>query len=297
MILVAGGTGTLGTRLVARLTSRGAKVRVLTRDPARVAETIPPDIDVAVGDVRHPEVLSSAMTGVDTVISAVQGFAGSPAQSPASVDRDGNRNLMEAAAATSAAFVLMSVVGASKEHPIELFRMKHAAEERLRATLDRWTIVRSTAFLETWVAVLQQTARGSGRPLVFGRGINPINFVSAVDVAALVERLLVDESGRRGMFEIGGPADMSFDEMARAVQNAAGTTGRPRHVPRGMLRTMSVIMKGVKPELARQAQAALVMDTRDMTFDASPIRAAFPDLPTTSLADVLSAGETMDATP
>ena len=37
MILVVGGTGTLGTRLVRRLSDRGQSVRVLTRDPARAA--------------------------------------------------------------------------------------------------------------------------------------------------------------------------------------------------------------------------------------------------------------------
>ena len=35
MIVVAGGTGTLGTRLVPRLAEAGLEVRVLTRDPAR----------------------------------------------------------------------------------------------------------------------------------------------------------------------------------------------------------------------------------------------------------------------
>ena len=37
MIVVAGGTGTLGTRLIPRLASQGLAVRVLTRDPARAA--------------------------------------------------------------------------------------------------------------------------------------------------------------------------------------------------------------------------------------------------------------------
>ena len=84
--------------------------------------------------------------------------------------------------------------------------MKYAAEQHLRASGVPWTIVRATAFLETWTALLEQTASCSGRPLVFGRGDNPINFVSVDDVAALVERVVVDPSTRGQVFEIGGPA-------------------------------------------------------------------------------------------
>jgi len=42
-----------------------------------------------------------------------------------------------------------------------------------------------------------------------------------------------------------------------------------------------------KPALARQARAALVMDTLDMTFDPAPARREFPDLPTTDIRSAL----------
>src|ERR1700730_5885231 len=76
--------------------------------------------------------------------------------------RDGNRHLAEAAARAGAAMILMSVVGASSESPMELFRMKEAAEKHLRASGAPWTIVRSTAFLETWIDLMAQTADHPG---------------------------------------------------------------------------------------------------------------------------------------
>ena len=44
---------------------------------------------------------------------------------------------------------------------------------------------------------------------------------------------------------------------------------------------------GIKPALARQARAALAMDTLDMTFDHTPARQAFPDLPETDIRSAL----------
>jgi uncharacterized protein YbjT (DUF2867 family) len=66
---------------------------------------------------------------------------------------------------------------------MELFRMKWAAEQQLQASGVPWTIVRSSAFAETWIDLLRQSAGTSGRTQVFGRGDNPINFVWAQDVA------------------------------------------------------------------------------------------------------------------
>jgi NADH dehydrogenase len=41
--------------------------------------------------------------------------------------------------------------------------------------------------------------------LVFGRGDNPVNFVSVKDVAALVDHVVTDTSTRGSVYEIGGP--------------------------------------------------------------------------------------------
>ncbi len=288
MILIAGGSGVLGSELVRRLLTRGLSVRVLTRDPRRVPVRSGERLEVVVGDMRVQASLAAAVQGATTVVSAVHGFAGPGGVSPSSVDRDGNANLVTAAASTGAAIVLMSVVGASADSPMELFRMKHAAERCLLASGIPATIVRATAFIETWVALLRLTAARSGRPLIFGRGDNPINFVSAIDVAALVERAITDPSTRGRTLEIGGPEDLTLNELAAAVQRAAGRTKSPRNVRRAMLHIMAAAMRPIRPDLARQARAALVLDTTAMSFDASATRLAFPDLPTTTLADVLT---------
>lgn len=127
------------------------------------------------------------------VISAVHGFAGSPA----AVDRAGNEHLMDAAARAGAAFVLLSV-GASAQHPMELFRA--------HLTLN--------------------------------------------EVAAIIAQLT----------------------GCRSVQ----------HVPRSALRAMAIMTALVKPVLSRQARAALMMDTTDMSFDSAAARRAFPALPATA---------------
>jgi hypothetical protein len=54
-----------------------------------------------------------------------------------------------------------------------------------------------------------------------------------------------------------------------------------------MLRVMSVLARPVSPVSARQAQAAVVMNTTDMTVNLATIRDRFPTIPATTLDKVL----------
>lgn len=288
MILVAGGTGLLGSRVVKLLTDAGEQVRVVTRDPRRAVK-LPAGVQVVVGDVRRGT-LDAAVEGCDRVVSAVHGFAGPARTSPAAVDRDGNHNLIAAAKRAGVdRFVLLSIVGASPDHPMSLHRMKYAAEQELRESGLSAAIVRSTSFLETWIGIIGAKVDDGGPALVLGPGQNPINFVSVDDVAAFV-RLAVHADQRIGDgVSVGGPQNLGFADIAVHLLARKGRTDQPKHVPLSVLKAMSLLARPLRPGFARQAKAAVVMNTTDMSFAALPIRNLFPDIPTSTLADVTDA--------
>lgn len=281
MIVIAGGTGRLGTLLVGRFTARGLPVRVITRDPTRTARATSGLAEVVLGDVRDRATLTRAVEGATVVVSAMHGFPGTRDQNPTTIDRDGNINLADAAHATGADLVMMSVVGASADHPMELFRMKHAAEEHARGLGLPLTVIQATAYLELWVGILQQTASRSGRPIVFGGGNNPINFISVHDVAAIVDQALTDTFVRGRTLQVTGPQNATMNELAAAVQTAAGRTGAPRHLPCPALRVVANTLGRAQPALGRQLRAAVAMDQLDLTAEPS-------DLPETYLRPTIT---------
>lgn len=282
MIVVAGGTGMLGTLLVRRLVDRHVAVRVLTRELNRARHFGHLPVEIVRADVRDPGTLTAAVEGAETVVSAIHGFVGSGV-SPMSIDQTGNSSLIDAAAKVGASFVLMSVVGARRSSPFELFRAKYAAEEHMQSTAVEGTVVRATAFVETWAKIMDEASRDHGNMIVFGRGDNPINFVSVHDVAALLELVVMDHSLRGRVLEIGGPENATLRQIAALIQEVAHRPGRVRHVPRFALRTIATLMKHLKPELSRQANAAHIMDRILMTFESTEIRHALPALPTTDI--------------
>jgi len=285
MILIAGGTGTLGTQVVGLLRARGLEVRVLTRDPRHLQGDL---VEVVPGDVRDLRAVERAMKGAKTVISAIQGFSGSGGYSPRTVDQQGNSNLIQAARAGAAEhFILVSIHGAAPDHPMELLRMKYQAEQELRASPLAWTIIRPTAYIETWATLVGKPLLETGRTRIFGRGNNLINFVSVHDVARFVEFAVVDPTMRGELIEVGGPENLSMNQFARTFEAVSGKAGKESRVPLPMMRLMALLMRPVNPTLARQIQAGVVMDTHDMSFAPSDTDRRYPSIPLTRLTEVV----------
>jgi uncharacterized protein YbjT (DUF2867 family) len=293
MILVVGGTGTLGREIVRRLLEAGAAVRVLTRDTTR-ARGLPPTVEVAIGDLRDSASLSTAVRGCRVVVSAAHGFLGPGKPSPEAVDREGNRALVGAAVEAGVShFVLVSVQGAAADHPMSLFRAKHAAEEHLRASGLSFTIVRATAFMETWLNIISSMIETKGHAVVFGPGTNLVNFVSVRDVAATVALAAAAALPPNQTLEISGPENLGFVTLAEEILRARGSDEVVRHVPLAALRALSVLARPFAPGFARQTQAAVLMNTSDMKVPAeAALRARPAGVPTTRLSDLLAQART-----
>jgi NADH dehydrogenase len=231
------------------------------------------------GSVTDPSVAARALTGVDVVVSAVTGF---PSASPAKVDLEGTRVLAGAADRAGAELVLLSVAGASPDSQMGLFRAKYEAERVLSRADLAWTIIRPEAFADLWIDLLTTTAGRSHRPLVFGRGDNPIGWVAVRDVAALTVRAVETASLRRMTLTISGPQRLTLSELASRVMDVHGWPGTPRHVPTGALRLASIL----PGRAGRQAEAALAMDVMLPAVDDA--HQAVPHLPRTPVEALLA---------
>jgi len=204
---------------------------------------------------------------------------------PRDVDRDGNTALIEAAETHGVEqFIFISSLGASAKHPMELGRMKYFAEEKLQKSRLSWTILRPAPFTETFQAILCAPLLDKGRTFVFGRAVNPINFVSAYDVARFVELAITRSILKGAAIDIGGAENLSLIEFVDTFKAAIGVTGAVKNIPRLAMRFLSHIARPFNPTFARMVQAGVLMDTMDMTFNASPLIIRYPEIPLTTVA-------------
>jgi uncharacterized protein YbjT (DUF2867 family) len=109
------------------------------------------------------------------------------------------------------------------------------------------------------------------------QGQNPINFVSAADVAGHVDLAVADAAMRGASIDVGGPEDLTMSDLVAMFQKLTGARGKVSHVPLPMMR-MSVLMKALNPAMTGLIRAAVVMDTRGMTFAAGNGSTRFPSI-------------------
>lgn len=279
MILVTGGTGTLGPLLIRRLVEAGVPVRLLLRDGRKP----PSGVEAATVDLADQESVARAVTGVTSIVSAMTAFGGRRGATPRVVDGEGNRKLVRAAVASGVRrFVLVSIRGAAPDHPVDVYRMKYLAEQELRASGLEWTIVRPTVYMQTWGELLGAPVLQGGTTRVFGTGNNPINFISADDVARIIVATLNDASTVGAAIDLAGPGNLTMMDVVRVFERLSSRSARVQRVPVMALRLASALLPPFSATGARFARAGLAMATEPMTAEPVELNRRFPGLQLTT---------------
>ena len=276
MILIVGASGRLGSVVAQRLLAQGKPVRAMTRNPLSLAHLQQQGAEVVSGDLRNPASLLSACQGVEQVLMAAHALVGKGDNNPQTVDDAGNRQLVDAAKAAGVKhFIFVSVQGASPDSPLEFFRIKYRTEEYLRASGLSFTILRPGAFMDLWAQLIGRPIIEQGKTTIFGRGNNPINFVAVEDVAHFVCTVLDDPRAHNRVIEVGGPENLTMNQVAEIFERTSGRRAKKRHVPLPMMRVMSILMQPINPALSRQIRAGIYMDTSNLCYDMAETASTF----------------------
>lgn len=296
MIAIVGATGVLGGELTRQLLASGEPVVAITRDASRARDLASLGAEVRVADLVDHASLAPAIRGVDAVIAAAHGLLGRGRNASGSVDDAGHRALIDAAREQRVShFVYTSVVGASPSHPVSFWRTKYATERYLEASGLRHTILRPTAFMETHAHMLLGKSVLEGKPaVVFGSGAQPLNFVAASDVAAIAVMAMRESDGGSRIIEIGGPDNLTRNDVVALYGRVSGRQARARHVSTGALRVLSAVMRPFHEGLSGVMAASISFETIDQSFDPAETLRRFP-IRLTTLEDFVRAQATRHA--
>jgi uncharacterized protein YbjT (DUF2867 family) len=202
-IVIIGGTGLIGTRVVNNLRARGHDV---------VAASPSSGINTFTG-----EGLAEALKGAQVVVD----LANAPQWDDKAVlefFETAGRNLLAAETAAGVKHhVALSIVGADRLPASGYLRAKVAQENVIKASKVPFTIVRSTQFFEFVKGIAQSATEGQTVRLSPGM-MQPI---AADDVAAAVTDVAVAEP-LNGTIEIAGPEPIRMDEFVRQFLSATG---------------------------------------------------------------------------
>ena len=279
MILITGGSGTLGSIVTRRLLAAGESVRVMSRTPARAAPLRDAGADVVQGDLLDRESVVRACAGVQAVVAAAHSGLGRGRNASVHVDGAGHRRLIDIAKTSGVRHIVYTSVYhyGPPYHSVPFFRIKLEVEQHLKASGSSYTILRPTAFMEFHAhTLIGEPILTKGRVAWFGRGEQPRNFVAAQDVAQFVILALRDASLWGETVDLGGPENLTNMDVVRLYERQCGCRARVMRLPLSVARGLSVLARPVHPGLSQVMQAVVLGETTDQRFDARSLVARFP---------------------
>ncbi len=251
MILVTGGTGYVGSRMVQKLVETGKPVRVLARDPDAARAKLPAGVEAVRGDVTEPDTLPAALAGVDTVIHLVAIIRETGGRTFEEINYRGSVNMVEAAKAAGVRrYLQMSALGATPDPNFPYHDTKYRAEEKVRASGMDWTIFRPSIIYgpgDQFFRTLYGLARIPGPfPLPDG-GVAKFQPVWLWDVVDAFVYSLDKPETTGETYEIGGPQVMSYKEMVGIMMDATGTRRPMLPLPIPLIQPIAFLFDKVLP--------------------------------------------------
>ena len=204
-VVVIGGTGLIGSKVVAKLTDHGHEV---------IAAAPNTGVNTLTGE-GLAEALANAQVVID--VSNSPSFDDEPAMD---FFTTATRNVLRAAETAGVShLVALSVVGTDRLQDSGYFRAKAAQEQLITEGAIPFSIVRATQFFE-FVRGIADLATDGDTVRVSSAQIQPM---AADDVATAVARTAVGEPVG-GILEVGGPARYQLDDLVRARLRAQDDT-------------------------------------------------------------------------
>ena len=229
-VVIFGGTGFLGLRIVERLATDGATVRVAVRHPDQARSILRAaglhDVTVFGADVRDPASVAAALDGTDAVVNAVSAYVEKSGVTFEAIHVQGAETLARGSVAADIARVVhVSGIGADPDSESPYIRARGRGERSVRQAFPGATIVRPGAMFGPGDALFGTLADLAGRLLVLpliGGGSTRLQPVFVQDVAEAVVRILADPGTAGRVYELVGPRVYTLRDLVEFTLRILG---------------------------------------------------------------------------
>ena len=251
LVLVTGATGFLGRRVVRELQDRHHQVRCLVHTPGR--ERLFPDrsVEIHYGSVSDPAALADAFYDVEVVVHLVGIIRQRKRLTYDQINRQGVANVVEAAKGTRLKhFIQVSAIGADNSPAYPFLYSKWRGEQEVIGGGVPYTIIRPSIIFgrgDEFLNALAGLVRIAPVMPVVGSGRNRFQPISVGDVARCIV-IAVDRQDLKGkIIEIGGPEQLSYNEIISVVVKTLGKKRLRVHIPVWLMYLATLVMEKVQP--------------------------------------------------
>ncbi len=221
MYAVLGVTGNTGSAALERLLAKGAKVRAIVRDPARVAGLSGRGVEIAKADVDDTTALTAALRGVDGAYVLVPPPYGAP-DFMGTIRKTATSIADAVAAAGVPHIVALSSVGAHMPSGNGAIGSLTLFERLLAEKGLARTILRPAYFMQNWGNVAGLAKEQGILPSMLQPVTKAQPMVSTADIGHLAADLLTEPVTGARVVNLAGPQDYSPADVAAALSTLFG---------------------------------------------------------------------------
>ena len=251
-IVVVGATGFVGRHAVPHLERAGYAVRAVSRDGARRPDWGPAVTPMA-ADVETGAGLDDAVRGADAVVHlvAVPREAGGHSFEEVNV-RGVERVLTAMRSGGVTRIVYLSAMGVTDDPALRFLSSKWRGERLVRESEMDWVALRPSLLFgpgDGFFNLIKVTLTwwSPGVVAIPGDGTTRFQPLAVDDLAYAVERSLADPDRRRTVYELGGPAFLTYTEIVDAVMRATGKRRLKLRMPMPLIRFITAVTDRVLP--------------------------------------------------
>jgi len=270
VILVTGGTGFVGPKVVHALREQDRPVRCLVRKPSTAESLAAWRCELLQGDVTDAASLRRAVQGCEVVVHLVAVRQGPPEKFQ-HVMEQATRDLVGAAKEAGVRrFVLMSALGASEETKdlVPYYHAKWENEQTVAGSGLEHVIFRPSFIFGRDGGILstfKKLARLAPVTPIIGSGTQRIQPIWVDDVAAYFAAGVERAEAAGKIFELGGPDVVSWNEFWARLKRALGVRRPSLHVPIGLMRVNALVTERLPGDIPLTRDLLTMLEHGDNT--------------------------------
>jgi uncharacterized protein YbjT (DUF2867 family) len=245
-VLVTGGTGFVGPKIVRAIIDAGHEVRALARDRKKASHVAALGAELVEGDMTDAASLRIAAQGAEAVVNLVAIRQGRREEFQR-IMVDGTRSLLAAANEAGASrFVHMSALGTSDETKdlVPYYGAKWQMEQDVRASSIPHVIHRPSFIFGRdggILATFRKVAKLAPVTPIIGSGRERIQPIWVDDVGQYFARSLELDATTNRTFELGGPDAVTWNEFWERLKRALGVRRPSMHMPIGLMKVNALV--------------------------------------------------------
>lgn len=247
-IVVFGGTGNYGRKIVKHLLKSGQDVRVVSRNALKASQILGKEVEIVEGDITDQEVIVRAIKGVDAILISLSAVSRKLIRKMWEIEYDAVLTIIEEAKRTHVSRLVYISVYTVRMDVLqqlgipEFGVLKRDIENKFKESDLNWTVLGCPPSQEIFFAFISK-----GKMMVPGGGKRLIPTVSDEDVGEIASQALLRDDLKGKRFKLPGPHTYSFPEVADMVSKELGKTIKHKTIPLFVINFVSIILLPIIP--------------------------------------------------